>query len=291
MPQTPPGNTAIHLLAIPVLSDNYVWLLHNGCDALVCDPGQAEPVIAFLQKNGLRLADILITHHHADHTAGISRLYRQCATPQTQVYLPKQETLAAETLAGVPQTVLRHCRENNTLNSLELRVRVLDVPGHTAGHIAYFVDKQADMDAPIVLCGDALFSAGCGRLFEGTPAQMHASLQKLAALPDTTQVCCAHEFTQSNLRFAQTVEPDNVAIQEHAQRCETLRKQGLPSLPTTLALEKAINPFLRLHAPAVQQSALHFLQQSSQQSHTAALNRHLTPEQLFAALRAWKDAF
>lgn len=273
------ATSALQLLAVPALADNYIWLLHNGREALVCDPGEAAPVVATLQKHGLQLAAIAITHHHADHTAGVSQLYRQRATPGTRVYLPAADAISPAALAGVPSSAMVLCREGDVPRILELDWTVLDIPGHTAGHIAYYAGCQAGLNAPVLLCGDALFSGGCGRLFEGTPAQMYAALQKLAALPDGTRVCCGHEYTLSNLRFAQAVEPDNAALADYMRRCEALRRQGLPTLPSSLAQEKAINPFLRVQVPAVLQSV--------HRRDTSAIDS----EQVFAVLRAWKDAF
>ena len=276
MPLAPP---AVQLLALPSLTDNYIWLLHNGTEALVCDPGEAQVVAAVLQAQGLKLAAIAITHHHADHTAGLGSLYRQWATPDTRIYLPATELLDEAALAGIAPAAMRRCREGDALQMLGLTFQVLDVPGHTAGHIAFYAAAQPGLDAPVLLCGDALFSAGCGRIFEGTPAQMHSSLQKLAALPDATRVCCAHEYTVSNLRFAQAVEPANALIRQYAAHCEAQRAQQQPTLPSTLQQEKAINPFLRVREPAVQAAAA---------AHDPSASG---PAEVFAALRAWKDRF
>lgn len=284
MPSAP---SAVQLLALPSLSDNYIWLLHDGRQALVCDPGEAQPAAAALQARGLALAAILITHHHADHMAGVADLYLQCGSANTRIYLPAADGIADEALAGIPAQALRRCqegsKEGNSVQALGLTFQVLDVPGHTIGHIAFYAPAQPGLDAPILLCGDTLFSAGCGRLFEGTPAQMFASLQKLAALPDNTRVCCAHEYTVANLRFAQAVEPDNTAIQQHAQQCQALRGQDLPTLPTSLLQEKAINPFLRVHELAVQAAV------AARES--AGGDSAPGPLEVFTALRAWKDCF
>lgn len=280
MPSAP---SAVQLLALPSLSDNYIWLLHDGRRAVVCDPGEAAPAAAVLQAQGLELAAILITHHHADHVGGVADLYRQCGSAHTRVYLPAADGVADEALAGIPAEAVQRCQEGNSLQALCLKFQVLDVPGHTAGHIAFHVPVQPGLDAPVLLCGDTLFSAGCGRLFEGTPAQMFASLQKLAALPDNTRVCCAHEYTVVNLRFAQAVEPGNTAIQQHARHCQTLRAQNLPTVPTSLLQEKAINPFLRAHEAAVQAAVA---------AHDAACSSSASsPLEVFTALRAWKDRF
>ncbi|MDO4770109.1 MAG: hydroxyacylglutathione hydrolase [Brachymonas sp.] len=266
-------------MALPALADNYIWVLHDGRAAVVCDPAEAKVAVSALQQQGLALQGIWVTHHHADHIGGVDALYRQCGTPATQVYLPAADGLADELFPSVPAQALRRCREGDALQALGLAFQVLDVPGHTAGHIAFYALAQPGLDAPILLCGDTLFSAGCGRLFEGTPAQMFASLQKLAALPDNTRVCCAHEYTVANLRFAQAVEPGNEAIQQHARQCQALRAQDLPTLPSSLLLEKAINPFLRVHEPAVQAAVA---------AHDSSAS---SPLEVFTALRAWKDRF
>jgi hydroxyacylglutathione hydrolase len=223
------------LVALPAFSDNYIWMLHDGRDAWVVDPGDATPVLAAVQDQSLRLAGILVTHHHPDHVGGIDALRPHLQGP---VYGPARES--------IPQPcVPLHAGDRVTV--LGLHFEVLEVPGHTAGHIAYV--QRDEVSAPLLFCGDTLFSAGCGRLFEGTPAQMHDSLRQLAALPADTQVCCTHEYTLSNLRFAAAVEPANEAIAQHSVRCEQLRAAGQPTLPSTIALERRINPFLRCGEP------------------------------------------
>lgn len=255
------------LHAFPALSDNYIWLLHDAHEAWVVDPGEAAPVLQYLEAQGLHLSGVLLTHHHPDHTAGLTGLRERFAA--LPVYGPAHENL--------PEPVHR-LHDGAVLSLLNQEVQVLHVPGHTLGHIAYHCPHWPKQ--PLLLSGDTLFSAGCGRLFEGTPAQMFHSLQRLAALPDTTLVCCTHEYTLSNLRFAQTVEPDNPAIAAHLQRCQRLREQNIPTLPSTLALEKTINPFLRCSEPTVQQAVS---QRTGQ-----PLNH---PEAVFAALREWKNQF
>lgn len=251
---------------IPAFSDNYIWALHNGRQALVVDPGEAQGVLAWLQAQGLTLTTILITHHHADHTGGVAELR---AATGAAVYGPVAEPM--------PEPLTRlddgeHCE------ALGLRFDVMHVPGHTAGHIAYHC---ADVDGtPLLFCGDTLFSGGCGRLFEGTPAQMLASLDRLAALPAHTRVCCTHEYTLSNLRFARAVEPDNEALAAHVAHCEGLRQRNHPTLPSSIGLELTINPFLRCRQPRVAQAA----QQRSGQA-------PLDDTGVFAALREWKNVF
>jgi hydroxyacylglutathione hydrolase len=254
------------LIPLPAFQDNYLWVLHDGRRALVVDPGDAQPVLACLQRERLQLEAILVTHHHPDHIGGLDAV--RDATGAA-VYGPARER--------IPEPLTR-LSQDDTIEVLGLTFRVIDVPGHTAGHIAYYC---ADVDgAPLLFCGDTLFSGGCGRLFEGTPAQMLASLDKLAALPGTTRVCCTHEYTISNLNFARAVEPGNAELMHYLQRCESLRQRDLPTLPSTVAQEQQINPFLRARVPAVAQAA---------RAHDAA-----TPPDavgVFATLRQWKNEF
>jgi hydroxyacylglutathione hydrolase len=252
------------LLPLPAFDDNYIWMLHDGRQALVVDPGDEQPVLQALQTLGLQLKAILVTHHHADHVGGVAAL--RAATGAT-VYGPAGETM--------PEPLQRFA-DGDTLDLLGLHFTSLNVPGHTAGHIAWYA--PACDGQPLLFCGDTLFSGGCGRLFEGTPAQMLASLDKLAALPGATRVCCAHEYTLSNLRFARAVEPDNAALQDYSQRCEALRARELPTLPSTIAVERDINPFLRSRQPAVTQAV----------AARAAANDEIS---IFAALREWKNQF
>jgi hydroxyacylglutathione hydrolase len=255
----------MYLIPIPAFTDNYLWLLHDGKRALVVDPGDAEPVLRALEQYALQLDSILVTHHHADHTGGIDALRE--ATGAT-VHGPAAERIPA------PFTPLH---EGNTVHALGLDFQVLDVPGHTAGHIAFYTP---DMDGkPLLFCGDTLFSGGCGRLFEGTPAQMQASLDKLAALPGQTQVCCTHEYTLANLRFAVAVEPDNAELAAYQQHCLELRGQGQPTLPSTIARELLINPFLRTRQANVMAAARRF---------DASTHDEIS---VFAALRQWKNQF
>jgi len=252
-------------IGLPAFDDNYIWLLHDGAQALAVDPGDAAPVTDALRRLGLRLTSILVTHHHGDHTGGVATLRDATGA---QVFGPARENIPA------PFTPLRG---GDRARVLGIDFLVIDVPGHTAGHIAYFAD--AVDGAPLLFCGDTLFSGGCGRIFEGTPAQMLASLDALAALPDPTRVCCAHEYTLSNLRFARAVEPGNAALAEYQRQCEALRAQGEPTLPSTLELERAINPFLRSRAAPVKQAV---------QAHAACAGDDVA---VFAALRQWKNEF
>lgn len=255
----------MNLIALPAFSDNYIWMLHDGTQAVVVDPGDAAPVIEELDARRLALAAILVTHHHGDHVGGVDALRDRL---RGQVYGPRRER--------IPQPYVG-LDDGDAVEVLGLRFEVIDVPGHTAGHIAYF--HQGVEPTPILFCGDTLFSAGCGRLFEGTPAQMHASLSRLAALPGDTRVCCAHEYTLSNLKFAAAVEPGNAERDAYVAWCEAARQRGEPTLPSSVARERAVNPFLRVDAPAIVNSAL---------AHGAA---DATPTSVFATLRQWKNDF
>ena len=250
------------VIRIPAFKDNYIWLLRKGAAAAVVDPGDAQPVLEVLEREHLSLTAILVTHHHADHQGGVARLL---AHYRAEVFGP-----AAESITGRTTPV----RGGDTVRipSCDIEFQVLAVPGHTSGHVAYY-------GAGCLFCGDTLFGAGCGRLFEGTATQMADSLARLAALPDQTAVYCAHEYTQANLRFALAVEPGNRCLRSRAEAVSLARDEGLPTIPSTIALEKASNPFLRCGEPEVVASA-----------------RRRVPEvkgsvAVFAALRAWKDGF
>ena len=257
------------LTALPAFSDNYIWLLNRNGDAAVVDPGDAQVVQTALETLDLELQTILVTHHHADHIGGVDALRKRYGA---KVYASSREEMATPfepVHAGSQVDVLGHIFE------------VLDVPGHTAGHIAFF-GRTAAKD-PLLFCGDTLFAGGCGRIFEGTPVQMHASLQSLAALPGATQVCCAHEYTLSNLRFALAVDPHNEALQDFERHCQHLRQRGEPTVPTRIDLERQINPFLRIRASSVRQSV----------ARHAGLSREEEQDDVavFAALREWKNNF
>jgi hydroxyacylglutathione hydrolase len=252
-------------IPLPAFADNYIWCWQQGEQALVVDPGEASAVIAALDARGLELAAILVTHHHHDHVGGVDALRGRLRGP---VYGPAREDIPRP---FVPLS------DGDAIDVLGRRLEVIDVPGHTAGHIAYL--HRPGAGPATLFCGDTLFSAGCGRLFEGTPGQMHESLSRLAALPADTQVCCTHEYTLSNLRFAAAVEPDNAERRAHESRCQALRAQGTPTLPTSIGLERMINPFLRCTEPAVIAAA------------RAQGARHDDAVAVFTTLREWKNRY
>lgn len=255
----------LNLIPIPAFADNYLWMLHDGKRALVVDPGDAAPVMRVLEDKALQLESILVTHHHADHIGGVDALRDATGA---RVYGPAGERIPA------PYVPLR---EGDVAHAMGLDFQVIDVPGHTAGHIAYYTPKVNAR--PLLFCGDTLFSGGCGRLFEGTPAQMLASLDKLAALPAQTCVCCTHEYTLSNLRFALAVEPHNADLIAYNAECVKLRERDQPTLPTSIARELLVNPFLRTRQATVKTAASHF---------DAAAHDDIS---VFAAIRQWKNQF
>lgn len=250
---------------IPAFQDNYIWMIihRESKQALIVDPGAPEDVIKTLEEHNLSLAGILITHHHYDHTGGVKEICRHHNVP---VYGPRHPDL----------TFCNHiCKEGDQIHfpSMALSLNVLEVPGHTLSHIVFYNQDW-------LFSGDTLFSAGCGRLFEGTPALMLNSLNKLAALPDQTKVFCAHEYTQANLKFAAMIEPENKHIQSRIVQVNTKRAQKAPTLPSTMLIEKLTNPFLRCDQPQVVAAAESKTKQTLE-STTA----------VFSAIRAWKDQF
>ena len=253
----------LEIVPLPAFQDNYIWTLRSGKSAAVVDPGEAGPVKDYLAREGLSLVAILATHHHPDHVGGIAELVSVHKVP---VYGPKGEPIPALThpvgqgdAFGIPE--------------IGADFSVLDIPGHTRAHVAYY-------GVGSLFCGDTLFACGCGRVFEGTAEQMLSSLSKLAALPDATKVYCGHEYTLANIRFARAVDPGNTVLAAREERAQKLRDAGKPTLPSTLGEERATNPFLRCAEPAVVESANKYLGA-----------RVADPVRVFAAIREWKNKF
>jgi len=255
--------TSLNVTAIPAFTDNYIWLISTGgTSCAVVDPGAAKPVIDVLQKLGLKLDFILITHHHADHTGGMKRLQELSGA---EIYGPYDTRISG---------LSRRLSEGETvkLPQLGLEFEVIEVPGHTSSHIAFYGHGS-------LFCGDTLFSVGCGRLFEGSPAQMQKSLDKFARLPNQTRVYCAHEYTQANCNFALAVEPENAALIRRADEVSALRAAGKQTIPSSLGEELEVNPFLRCRKESVVLAA----QQKRAGAQAGA--------ETLAVIRAWKDSF
>lgn len=258
--------------AIPAFNDNYIWCLADSRTgkALVVDPGQAAPVESHLDQHGLLLDTILVTHHHQDHVGGISELRKQ--HPACRVVAPAESPFRAGT---------DPVRDGDSVLWQGIRFQVMAVPGHTLDHVAYFAEQA--MEHPLLFCGDTLFVCGCGRLFEGTPAQMRQSLQRLRSLPDDTRVHCAHEYTLANLNFACNLLPEDTELARFRQHCQQLRDAGKPTVPARLADEKRLNPFLRWDDPEV----ISAISTYAREHHLAAD----TGDEIFAAIRHAKDHF
>ena len=258
-------DTMLDIVPIPAFQDNYIWTLHDGQHAVVVDPGDAAPVRAYLDTHKLKLAAILCTHHHGDHVGGVCKLAQVYNVP---VYGPQHENIPCISHAAGEGDAA-------AIAELGIMLEVLDIPGHTRGHIAY-------LGMGAVFCGDTLFGCGCGRLFEGTAAQMHHSLQRLAHLPDDTRVYCAHEYTEANIRFALACEPGNALLKQRQADARALRAAGQPTLPSTIALEKATNPFLRCTEAEI-------IRNVERQTGLKLASKNETA--VFTALREWKNHF
>jgi hydroxyacylglutathione hydrolase len=254
---------AHQVVALRAFADNYIWTLRDATHAVVVDPGDAQPVLDYLEREKLQLAAILNTHHHADHVGGNAALLARHPAP---VYGPRDERIAEVSVRLADG-------EGFTLPHFGIAMETLEIPGHTRSHVAFF-------GGGMLFCGDTLFAAGCGRLFEGTPRQMYDSLTRLSRLPDDTLVYCGHEYTLSNLRFARAAEPDNTRLPELEARMQALRDRDQPTLPSTIGQEKASNPFLRVGEAGVIRSA------------SARAQKQLSdPVSVLAAIRDWKNQF
>lgn len=251
--------------AIPTLQDNYVWAVHNGHSAILVDPGEAGPILSWLRDRGMTVKAILVTHHHYDHVGGIAELLDHISIP---VYGPAR---------GVVKTTPVSEGEILKFTDMALNFKVIETPGHTLDHVCYLAQDRQNPQFHL-FCGDTLFSCGCGRLFEGTPAEMYTSLTRLAQLPENTQIYCAHEYTLANIAFALEVEPGNPALIARHVEALALRKQGKATLPVSMGSERATNPFLRCDLPALVEAATQHVKTS--------LNAGV---ETFAAIRAWKD--
>jgi hydroxyacylglutathione hydrolase len=252
----------IEITAIPALQDNYIWAIHDGQHAAVVDPGEAAPVLAFLHAHGLRLEAILCTHRHADHIGGIAKLREVYNVPVYGRRHPNNPHITNDLREG----------DSLKLDAPRIAFDIIEIPGHLDDHIAFIAPGM-------VFCGDVLFGAGCGRNFEGTKAQLHNSLQRLASLPDSTRIYCAHEYTSANLRFALACEPESPAVKQRIAITQQLRAANQITLPSTIALEKATNPFLRCTQPEI----IRTLQQRGL-ADTSELA-------VFTAMREWKNHF
>ncbi|MDP7591962.1 MAG: hydroxyacylglutathione hydrolase [Litorilituus sp.] len=260
----------IDIKPIHAFSDNYIWAItqFGNQNIVLVDPGDADVCIDYIKKYPCKLCAILVTHHHEDHVGGITKLIKYCQQQQwpITVYGPANET--------IPYCDVKLSEGDSvSLNEFKINFNIIDLPGHTKGHIAYYGEN-------ILFCGDTLFSGGCGRIFEGTPEQMYNSLNKLAQLADNTKVYCAHEYTQANLAFAAVVDNENADLETYQKEVVNKRKNGLSTIPTNIAQEKRINPFFRCDTEVIQRNAQRFSQ-----------NTNLSSLETFTAIRRWKDQF
>jgi hydroxyacylglutathione hydrolase len=253
----------INIEPIKAFSDNYIWLLTTNEGSIVIDPGESKNLLKILSQNKLDLKAIFITHHHFDHTGGIKEILSK---KSIDVYGPKNK---------IDSINIRVVNESK-ISLLGIEFEVIEIPGHTLDHIAYYSENNGE---PILFCGDTLFAGGCGRVFEGTFEQMHNSLSILKKLPLNTKVYCGHEYTQSNLEFAKNIEPLNQTLISRYNDVLELRKQGLPTLPSTIALEKETNPFLRVEIKELQKII------------SKKFNTPKNDKDIFTAMRKWKDNF
>jgi len=261
----------LNIIPIPAFKDNYIWTLHRQQYAVVVDPGDAAPIRACLDAQQIKLAAILCTHHHNDHVGGISELAQLYNVP---VYGPRHEDIPCLSHAVGEGDMIKIAELNITL-------QVFDIPGHTRGHVAYLT-YGSSKEGEALFCGDTLFSCGCGRLFEGTAVQLHQSLQRLAALPEATKVYCAHEYTETNIRFALVCEAGNDQLKQRQLNASALRRAGQATLPSTIALEKATNPFLRCAETQIIRSV---------EQHTGNKFDITNDVDVFSALRKWRNNF
>lgn len=257
----------LQITPIKAFTDNYIWLLSEpgNSNAVVVDPGEHTGVIKTLDELGLNLTSILLTHHHWDHTGGVKHLIKHYG--KLNVYGPAHSHIDTINCPLQESDLIR-------LDEFPITFKILEIPGHTLDHIAFYSEHD------ILFCGDTLFTGGCGRLFEGTPAQMVDSLSKIMALPDQTKIYCGHEYTQANLKFAKAVEPENAQLQDRIEQVDKLRAKQLNTVPETLEMEKATNPFLRFMQDDVKHAAENFADQSLEDS-----------IEVFANIRRWKDSF
>lgn len=254
----------INIEPIKAFNDNYIWLVTTNEGSIVIDPGEAEKTLKYLRVNDLKLDAILITHHHFDHTGGIGDMLK--FSNNIDVFGPNNNI----------SNINKRLKDGDTLNIIGIEFQIIEIPGHTLDHIAYYSPNKGN---PILFCGDTLFASGCGRVFEGTFEQMHHSLQKLKSLPEKTKIYAGHEYTESNLKFALEVEPLNQNIISRYNEVKKLTNKGIPTLPSTLELELKINPFLRCETKEVQNSVI------------KQFNTSKNENAIFKALRQWKDNF